>query len=121
RRGFSSHIPRRRGGWRSIARHHVIAKVAMTARFSESDLMHPLTETGATSVVIFGKTFRTRHPLFIVRMCHVGRQKRATAGVAHLMRAGLESMSNRDTLVKDKAFALPLAVGFWHLFEVFQN
>ena len=49
------------------------------------------------------------------------RIKRHAAAVAHFELGWNQTLSYRHAMIKDKAFALPLALLFRHLLKIFEN
>ena len=77
--------------------------------FGQGDLFLALAEPGFLILGGFIGAVVATDAFLVFRAGLVGGQDRAAAGKAKLVRAFLQSVANRYALIKDEAFALPLA------------
>ena len=54
-------------------------------------------------------------------LVHAGPWGVAAAGMAQIEAAMFQAVAKADALIKNEAFALPKAVGFGHVFQIFQD
>ncbi len=87
----------------------------------QGDLLLPLAEPRLVFDARLACAMVAGDTLLECGMVAIRRQDRAAAGVAQQMRALSQPVTDRHTPVKDKAFALPCAVGLRHFLKVFQN
>src|SRR6056297_2364510 len=92
-----------------------------TAGLGQGHLFLALTKPRLVGLRCFLRAEVTGHTLFIVGVAHVLGQDRAAAGMAETVRACPQPVAHRDPAVKDETLALPGALIFGHLFEIFQD
>ncbi len=85
------------------------------------DLFLTLTEAGAVFIAELIDALMALHAGFELVAFDIFGCDGTAAGMAELMWAFFQAMSDRDAPVEDEAFAIPFAVPFRHLFEVFQD
>ena len=95
--------------------------MVLSARLGQFGLALPFAETGAVGIGIFARAAMAgdARPLFGAGAI-LGR-KGAAAGVAQIVMALTQPVAKADALIKNEAFALPKAVGFGHVFQIFQD
>ena len=91
------------------------------ALFRQADLLLTLAETAFVLFGGFGGALVAGHAFFEFWAAAIFGQNRTAAGIAKLMRAFFEAVSNTDTAVKNKAFAIPNAFFLGYVLKVFQD
>jgi len=85
------------------------------------DLPFPFLETPSAIIGPPIMAVGTADSFFVVRTAPVRIRNRHAACMAQAVHPLLKSMSHRNALVENKAFALPQRTLFRHLFQIVQN
>ena len=95
--------------------------MGLAARFGQSNLFLPLAQGGHFLIRERAIAARTGYPVFEMWMRAVFSADRMAAGMAELIVAHFEPMSDADALIKDKALTFPKALVARDGLQIFQN
>ena len=95
--------------------------MGLTARFGESNLFLSLAQGRHLLIRKGAMAARTGDAFLISLIKAVGGADRVSTGMAKLIIADLQSVPDTDPLVKDKALALPEALGLRNGFEIVED